>query len=45
WLTYMKPFEWIIQYDLGATALTVSFSSSPDHYRQVTDIFEKAGFR
>ncbi|CAG8721640.1 21514_t:CDS:2 [Gigaspora margarita] len=27
--------NWIIQYDLGATALTASFGSSSGHYRQV----------
>ncbi|CAG8438281.1 8029_t:CDS:2 [Funneliformis caledonium] len=36
--------NWIIQYDLGATALTASFGSSSGHYRQVVDILEQAGF-
>ncbi|RHZ82844.1 hypothetical protein Glove_103g241 [Diversispora epigaea] len=36
--------NWIIQYDLGATALTTSFGSNSRHYRQVVTILQNAGF-
>ncbi|CAG8765815.1 5637_t:CDS:1, partial [Acaulospora morrowiae] len=36
--------NWIVQYDLGATALTASFGSSSQHYRQVVDILQGVDF-
>ncbi|KAF0452769.1 hypothetical protein F8M41_001879 [Gigaspora margarita] len=40
----MRHGNWIIQYDLGAAALTASFGSSSGYYRQIVSILENAGF-
>ncbi|KAF0552470.1 hypothetical protein F8M41_021786 [Gigaspora margarita] len=36
--------NWIIQYDLGATALSASFGSNASKYREIVSILEAAGF-
>ena|SRR6266496_4013627 len=40
----LRRGNWIIQYDLGASALTASFGSSSSKYRQVVGILQNAGF-
>ncbi|CAG8679342.1 5191_t:CDS:1 [Gigaspora rosea] len=40
----LRRGNWIIQYDLGAIALTASFGSNSRHYRQVVSLLQTAGF-